>query len=58
MSDTTTESGDPRVTNLTRRLDHWVPDGDFVPAASVESLTRRLDHSVPDGDFAPVGTEV
>ncbi|WP_380279956.1 hypothetical protein [Kitasatospora purpeofusca] len=58
MSDTTTQSGDPQVTNLTRRLDHSVPDGDFAPATSVESLTRRLDHWVPDGDFAPVETEV
>ncbi|MDH6135690.1 hypothetical protein P3T37_005107 [Kitasatospora sp. MAA4] len=47
-----------KVNDLTRRLDHSVPDGDFVPEASVESLTRRLDHSVPDGDFAPAGTEV
>ncbi|MFF2659590.1 hypothetical protein ACFVUH_19765 [Kitasatospora sp. NPDC058032] len=57
MSDTTIESGDLEVTNLTRRLDHSVPDGDFAPAAPAESLTRRLDHSVPDGDFAPVATE-
>ncbi|WP_188306675.1 hypothetical protein [Streptomyces sp. CBMA123] len=56
MSTTTIKAGDPEVTNLTRRLDHSVPDGDFVPA--VANLTRRLDHKVPDGDFAPVGTEV
>ncbi|WP_158575901.1 hypothetical protein [Streptomyces corynorhini] len=47
-----------QVESLTRRLDHSVPDGDFVPEVSVESLTRRLDHSVPDGDFAPEGTEI
>ncbi|MEV7353684.1 hypothetical protein [Kitasatospora sp. NPDC091276] len=47
-----------QVNDLTRRLDHSVPDGDFTPAAPVEFLTRRLDHSVPDGDFSPVGTEV
>lgn len=46
-------SQNTKVENLTRRLDHSVPDGDFVPAVSVASLTRRLDHSVPDGDFAP-----
>ncbi|WP_160310957.1 hypothetical protein [Streptomyces sp. 150FB] len=46
-----------QVNNLTRRLDHSVPDGDFVPAAAVGSLTRRLDHSVPDGDFSPEGIE-
>ncbi|MFE0601690.1 hypothetical protein ACFW2T_14140 [Streptomyces sp. NPDC058892] len=41
-----------QVNNLTRRLDHSVPDGVFEPAATaVESLTRRLDHSVPDGVF-------
>ncbi|MFJ1753495.1 hypothetical protein [Kitasatospora sp. NPDC088134] len=51
MSDST------QVSNLTRHLDHSVPDGDFAPVG-VESLTRRLDHSVPDGDFAPVATEV
>ncbi|MFJ1795549.1 hypothetical protein [Kitasatospora griseola] len=45
-----------QVSNLTRRLDHSVPDGDFAPVG-VESLTRRLDHSVPDGDFTPVATE-
>ncbi|MEV5983785.1 hypothetical protein AB0L85_02020 [Streptomyces sp. NPDC052051] len=47
-----------QVDNLTRRLDHSVPDGDFAPEGGVESLTRRLDHSVPDGDFAPEGTEI
>ncbi|MFE5558607.1 hypothetical protein [Streptomyces sp. NPDC056544] len=47
-----------QIDTLTRRLDHSVPDGDFVPAPSVGSLTRRLDHSVPDGDFAPEGTEI
>ncbi|MEU3721415.1 hypothetical protein [Streptomyces sp. NPDC031705] len=41
----------PQVSNLTRRLDHSVPDGDFAPEVAVESLTRRLDHSVPDGVF-------
>ncbi len=46
-----------QISNLTRRLDHSVPDGDFTPETGVESLTRRLDHSVPDGDFAPEGTE-
>ncbi|MCX5199314.1 hypothetical protein OOK31_36495 [Streptomyces sp. NBC_00249] len=46
------------IDNLTRRLDHSVPDGDFAPETRVESLTRRLDHSVPDGDFAPTGTAV
>ncbi|MFF2630750.1 hypothetical protein ACFVUN_33935 [Kitasatospora griseola] len=51
MSDST------QVSNLTRRPDHSVPDGDFAPVG-VESLTRRLDHSVPDGDFAPAATEV
>ncbi|MFF4815052.1 hypothetical protein ACFY2K_10745 [Kitasatospora sp. NPDC001309] len=56
--DTTTKPGDPEVTNLTRRLDHSVPDGDFAPQTGVEALTRRLDHKVPDGDFTPVGTEV
>ncbi|WP_162824483.1 hypothetical protein [Peterkaempfera bronchialis] len=45
-----------KVSDLTRRLDHSVPDGDFAPG-DVESLTRRLDHSVPDGDFAPLATE-
>ncbi|MFD7827313.1 hypothetical protein [Kitasatospora sp. NPDC059803] len=45
------------VSNLTRRLDHSVPDGDFAPVG-VEALTRRLDHMVPDGDFAPVAVEV
>lgn len=34
MSDTTIESGDPEVTNLTRRLDHMVPDGDFAPVGT------------------------
>nr|BEK63888.1 hypothetical protein KPHV_11150 [Kitasatospora purpeofusca] len=57
MNTATFQPGDPKVTHLTRRLDHKVPDGDFAPAATVASLTRRLDHSVPDGDFAPVGTE-
>ncbi|MFE3995929.1 hypothetical protein ACFXPW_30150 [Streptomyces goshikiensis] len=47
-----------QIDNLTRRLDHSVPDGDFAPETAVESLTRRLDHSVPDGDFAPQGTEI
>ncbi|MFD9687924.1 hypothetical protein ACFWXO_19445 [Kitasatospora sp. NPDC059088] len=56
--DTTTKPGDPEVTNLTRRLDHSVPDGDFAPQTGIDTLTRRLDHKVPDGDFAPVGTEV
>ncbi|MFJ4777411.1 hypothetical protein [Streptomyces sp. NPDC088762] len=42
-----------QVSNLTRRLDHSVPDGDFAPEVAVESLTRRLDHSVPDGVFEP-----
>jgi hypothetical protein len=42
-----------QIDNLTRRLDHPVPDGDFVPATCVDNLTRRLDHSVPDGDFVP-----
>ncbi|MCX4783336.1 hypothetical protein [Streptomyces sp. NBC_01264] len=51
-------SHDIQVNDLTRRLDHSVPDGDFAPAAAVASLTRRLDHSVPDGDFAPEGTAV
>lgn len=46
------------INNLTRRLDHSVPDGVFEPETGVESLTRRLDHSVPDGDFAPEGTEI
>ncbi|MGE7432742.1 hypothetical protein [Kitasatospora sp. NPDC001175] len=50
-------SNDIPVNNLTRRLDHSVPDGVFEPEASVESLTRRLDHSVPDGVFEPEGTE-
>ncbi|MFJ2192478.1 hypothetical protein ACIOJE_31835 [Kitasatospora sp. NPDC087861] len=58
MNTATIQPGDPEITNLTRRLDHSVPDGDFAPETGVESLTRRLDHSVPDGDFAPVGTEV
>ncbi len=58
MSATTIESGDPEVTNLTRRPDHPVPDGDFAPETGLESLTRRLDHMVPDSDFAPMGTEV
>ncbi|MGA5818067.1 hypothetical protein ACPC54_09430 [Kitasatospora sp. NPDC094028] len=58
MSTAIITPGDPEVTNLTRRLDHSVPDGDFAPAVSVASLTRRLDHSVPDGDFAPADTEV
>ncbi len=58
MSTVTTKPGDAEVTNLTRRLDHSVPDGDFAPQTGVEHLTRRLDHSVPDGDFAPVGIEV
>lgn len=40
-----------QVNNLTRRLDHSVPDGVFEPQADVTSLTRRLDHSVPDGVF-------
>ncbi|MFI8105960.1 hypothetical protein [Streptomyces sp. NPDC086023] len=44
-----------QVGNLTRRLDHSVPDG-IVLAAPVISLTRRLDHMVPD-DAAPTGTE-
>ncbi|WP_157882201.1 hypothetical protein [Streptomyces rubellomurinus] len=47
-----------QVDHLTRRLDHSVPDGDFVPEVGVECLTRRLDHSVPDDDFAPKGTEI
>ncbi|WP_327258202.1 hypothetical protein [Streptomyces sp. NBC_01244] len=47
-----------QINNLTRRLDHSVPDGVFEPETAVESLTRRLDHSVPDGDFAPEGTAV
>ncbi|MFK0200103.1 hypothetical protein [Streptomyces lavendulae] len=42
-----------QVSNLTRRLDHSVPDGVFEPEVAVESLTRRLDHSVPDGVFEP-----
>ncbi|MER7753187.1 hypothetical protein [Kitasatospora sp. NPDC097643] len=58
MSATTITPGDLEVINLTRRLDHSVPDGDFAPETSVEFLTRRLDHSVPDGDFVPAGTEV
>ncbi|WP_157882281.1 hypothetical protein [Streptomyces rubellomurinus] len=58
MSTVTTQPGGPEVTNLTRRLDHSVPDGDFAPQTGVASLTRRLDHSVPDGDFASMGTEV
>ncbi|MFF2951393.1 hypothetical protein ACFVVU_08610 [Kitasatospora sp. NPDC057965] len=58
MSTPTLNSGDPQVTNLTRRLDHQVPDGDFAPATGVESLTRRLDHSVPDGKFTSVGVAV
>ncbi|MER7759178.1 hypothetical protein [Streptomyces sp. NPDC097619] len=41
------------VEDLTRRLDHSVPDGVFEPKTGVESLTRRLDHSVPDGVFEP-----
>ncbi|MFD7906939.1 MULTISPECIES: hypothetical protein [unclassified Kitasatospora] len=57
MSTATLKPGDPEVTNLTRQLDHSVPDGDFAPQTGVETLTRRLDHRVPDGDFAPVGTE-
>ncbi|MGW6413414.1 hypothetical protein ACWF95_41235 [Streptomyces vinaceus] len=47
-----------QVNNLTRRLDHSVPDGDFTPEPAIESLTRRLDHSVPDGVFEPQGTAV
>lgn len=46
-------SNEPQVSNLTRRLDHSVPDGVFEPEVAVESLTRRLDHSVPDGLFEP-----
>ncbi|MGE7385602.1 hypothetical protein ACQKM2_08995 [Streptomyces sp. NPDC004126] len=42
-----------QVSNLTRRLDHSVPDGVFEPEVAVQSLTRRLDHSVPDGVFEP-----
>ncbi|MFD9592268.1 hypothetical protein ACFWA9_05840 [Kitasatospora sp. NPDC059973] len=53
-----TKLGDPEVTDLTRRPDQSVPDGDFVPQTVVNTLTRRLDHSVPDSDFAPVTTEV
>ncbi|GAA2780483.1 hypothetical protein [Kitasatospora aburaviensis] len=49
-------SNDIQVDNLTRRLDHSVPDIAPEPEAAVESLTRRLDHSVPD--FAPEGTEI
>ncbi|MFG2821726.1 hypothetical protein ACGFX4_20125 [Kitasatospora sp. NPDC048365] len=45
-----------KVDNLTRRLDHSVPDIAPEPGAAVDNLTRRLDHSVPD--FAPEGTEV
>ncbi|MFD4658951.1 hypothetical protein ACFWP2_25355 [Kitasatospora sp. NPDC058444] len=58
MSTAIIQPSDPEVTNLTRRLDHSVPDDDFTPETGVESLTRRLDHSIPDGDFAPVGVEV
>ncbi|MFC5666205.1 hypothetical protein ACFP3U_24920 [Kitasatospora misakiensis] len=58
MSSATITPGDPEVTNLTRRLDHMVPDGDFAPETGLESLTRRLDHMVPDGDYAPRGAEV
>ncbi|MCF3181752.1 hypothetical protein IPZ70_17645 [Streptomyces polychromogenes] len=47
-----------QVNDLTRRLDHSVPDGDFAPAETVTHLTRRLDHSVPDGDFVPQATQV
>ncbi|MFK0252065.1 hypothetical protein [Streptomyces sp. NPDC090445] len=46
-------SNETQVSNLTRRLDHSVPDGVFEPEVAVESLTRRLDHSVPDGVFEP-----
>ena len=56
MSDTLSKP-DPEIGNLTRRLDHQVPDGDFAPETGVASLTRRLDHTVPDGDFAPAGAE-
>ncbi|WP_158835810.1 hypothetical protein [Streptomyces sp. NRRL S-350] len=58
MSTVATKLGDPEVTNLTRRLDHSVPDGDFAPQTGVDTLTRRLEHLIPDDDFAPVGTEV
>ncbi|WP_162793141.1 hypothetical protein [Streptomyces globosus] len=47
-------SNETQVNNLTRRLDHSVPDGAFPQdPPSVTSLTRRLDHSVPDGVFEP-----
>ncbi|MFI9362411.1 hypothetical protein ACIG5E_15370 [Kitasatospora sp. NPDC053057] len=58
MSTVTIKPGEPEINDLTRRLDHSVPDGDFAPETGVESLTRRLDHSVPDGDFALGGTEI
>ena len=47
-----------QVSNLTRRLDHSVPDGVFEPETGVTNLTRRLDHSVPDGAFEPEATEI
>ncbi|MFB8168979.1 hypothetical protein ACFC60_13625 [Kitasatospora purpeofusca] len=49
MNTATFQPGDPKVTHLTRRLDHSVPDGDFAPAATAASLTRRLSLVHPEG---------